>query len=104
MYSAVALGGLIVAATLGYLACAAIAIANGASAWWFVLGLPLAWYALPFVLRLLWFSLACLFRAERPDDVRLTLRERVRMFGREMHALARSAPRMALYRVLMRDP
>jgi triacylglycerol esterase/lipase EstA (alpha/beta hydrolase family) len=52
----------------------------------------------------LWFSLAWRFGARRPDDVRLSIAERVRMFWREMRALSRSAPRMALYRVLMRDP
>jgi triacylglycerol esterase/lipase EstA (alpha/beta hydrolase family) len=104
MLTALALGTLIVGGSLAYLGWAAYAIAQGASPWWFVVALPLAWYAIPFLFTVLWFTLAWRFGARRPDDVRLSIAERVRMFWREMRALSRSAPRMALYRVLMRDP
>src|SRR6266545_6057225 len=104
MLTALGLGALIVGGSLAYLAWAAIAIAHGASPWWFALGLPFAWYAIPFAFTVLWFSLAWRFGARRPDDVRLSTGERATMFWREMRALSRSAPRMALYRVLMRDP
>jgi len=104
MFTAFALGSLIVVGTGAYLAVALAAIEHGTNAWWFVLGLPIAWYAIPFAFTVLWFSLAWRFGAQRPDDVRLTIRDRMHMFWREMRALSRSAPRMALYRVLMRDP
>ncbi len=104
MFTAIILGTLIVGGCVAYLAAALAAIAQGASPWWFVLGLPIAWYAIPFVFTVLWFSLAWRFGARRPEDVRLTTAQRLHMFWREMRALARSAPRMALYRALMRDP
>src|ERR671925_1123105 len=104
MFTAFGLGALIVAGTLAYVAWAAIAIAQGANPLWFVLGLPLAWYAMPFLFAALWFALARRFGASAPQDVRLSLRQRARMFWREMLALSRSGHRMALYRWLMRDP
>jgi triacylglycerol esterase/lipase EstA (alpha/beta hydrolase family) len=104
MYTALILGSLIVVGCGAYLAFALAAIEHGTSPWWFVLGFPIAWYALPFLFSALWFSLAWRYGAQRPDDVSLTVRDRLRMFWREMRALSRSAPRMALYRVLMRDP
>lgn len=104
MITALILGTLIVVGSGAYFAAALAATAQGASPWWFVLGLPVAWYAIPFAFTVLWFSLAWRFGAQRPEDIRLTIGERLHMFWREMRALSRSAPRMALYRVLMRDP
>jgi triacylglycerol esterase/lipase EstA (alpha/beta hydrolase family) len=104
MFTAITLGALIVVGCAAYVAAAFAAAAHGVSPWWFVLGLPLAWYAIPFLFTVLWFSLAWRFGARRPEDVRLTSAERLHMFWREMRALSRSAPRMALYRLLMRDP
>jgi Palmitoyl protein thioesterase len=80
------------------------AIAAGAAAWPFVLALPLVYLAVPFVLVLVWFALAHAWRAERPAEVRLTWRERARLFVEEFVTVAGSAPRMIAYRWLVPDP
>ena len=104
MFTALFLGTLIVAGIVAYVAWALHAIAGGVNPLWFVLGLPIAWNAIPFVFTLIWVSLAWRFGAPRPGDARLSPSDRVRLFWREMRALSKSGLRMALYRVLMRDP
>ena len=80
------------------------AMAAGAAAWPFVLALPLVYLAVPFVLVLVWFALAHAWRAERPAEVRLTWRERARLFVEEFVTVAGGAPRMIAYRWLVPDP
>jgi triacylglycerol esterase/lipase EstA (alpha/beta hydrolase family) len=104
MWTAVVLGSLLVGGVAAYVALAVHAIARGAPAWPFVVGLPLAYLAVPFVFTCIWMTLGWWLRSERPDDVGLTLRQRLRMFGNEFASLAKSAPKMILYGVLMRDP
>jgi triacylglycerol esterase/lipase EstA (alpha/beta hydrolase family) len=104
VYTALALGTLIAGGIAAYVAWAALEVSRGVEPLWFVVAFPIAWHAIPFAFTAVWFSLAWRFRAERPGEVRLHARERVRMFWREMRALSRSALRMALYWALMRDP
>lgn len=104
MWTALVLGLLVLSGLAGYGTWAVHAIAQGASVWPFVIGLPLAYLAVPFAFTCLWFALAWVFRAERPDDIQLTAAARLRLFVNEFWALAKSAPRMIGYRFLMRDP
>jgi triacylglycerol esterase/lipase EstA (alpha/beta hydrolase family) len=80
------------------------AIALGWSVLWFIVALPLAFLAIPFLFCLLWFTLSWLHRAPRPAEVRLGAAALVRLWWRELLAIAGSVPRMICYRWLMRDP
>ena len=104
MWTAIILAALVAAGSVTYGAWASVAIAHGAPLWPFVVGIPFAYLAVPLLLTIFWFALAWWFRAKRPVNVRLALPARVVMFGGEFWALARSAPRMILYRWLMPDP
>ncbi len=104
MWTALVLGSLVLGGLAAYGAWAVHAVARGASVWPFVIGLPLVYLTVPFVFTCLWFTLAWVFRAERPDDIQLTAAARLRLFVNEFWALATSAPRMIGYRFLMRDP
>jgi len=83
---------------------AASHVANGSSAWPFVLGLPLAYGAVPLLFVSLWFAMAWLFRAERPAATHLRLRGVLRLLWHEFVTIAGNAPRMIFYRVLSPDP
>ena len=79
-------------------------LAAGAVAWPYVLALPLVYLAVPLLFVLVWFALAHVWRAERPNDIRLSSRERARLFVVEFLTVAGNAPRMIAYRWLMPDP
>jgi triacylglycerol esterase/lipase EstA (alpha/beta hydrolase family) len=104
MWTAILLAAIVVGGAAAYGAWAYHAVAQGAPLWPFIVGIPLAYFAVPLLLTIFWFALAWWFRAERPADIHLTLAARIAMFGREFRALARSIPRMILYRWLMPDP
>jgi triacylglycerol esterase/lipase EstA (alpha/beta hydrolase family) len=104
MWTAVVLGILIVGGVAAYVAFAIHAVTQGAPMWPFIVGLPLAYLAVPFVFTCIWITLGWWLRAERPDDVALTWRQRLRLFANEFASLAQSAPKMVMYGVLMRDP
>ncbi len=104
MWTALLLATLVAGGFAAYGAWTLHAVGQGAPLWPFVLGLPFAYLAFPLLFAILWFVLAWWFRAERPADVRLTLPARIAMFGREFWALARAAPRMILYRLVMPTP
>jgi len=104
MWTALILAAIVAGGAAAYGAWAYYAVADGAALWPFIVGIPLAYLALPLLLTIFWFALAWWFRAERPADIHLALPARIAMFGREFSALARSAPRMILYRWLMPDP
>ncbi len=104
MWTAVSLA-IVTAGILGaYGAWAADAVGHGASSWPFLLGVPLVYLALPFVLTCVWMALGWWWRAPRPADVRLTLGQQLRKFGCEFASLALSPPRMIFYRAFTRDP
>ncbi|MEP7329105.1 MAG: alpha/beta fold hydrolase [Betaproteobacteria bacterium] len=104
MWTAIFLATLIAAGVGAYGAWAAHAVAQGAAIWPFVLGLPLAYLAVPFLITGLWVTMGWRMRAPRPTDKVLGWRARVRLFVNEFLALAQSAPKMILYRWLVRDP
>jgi triacylglycerol esterase/lipase EstA (alpha/beta hydrolase family) len=104
MWTAITLAAAVAAGVFAYGLWAAHAVAQGAPLWPFVVGLPLTCLAVPFLITSFWFAVAWWFGAERPTDVRLRWRARLALFGNEFVALARSVPRMILYRILMPDP
>jgi triacylglycerol esterase/lipase EstA (alpha/beta hydrolase family) len=104
MWTAVSLALAYAAIFASYAWWAAGRLAAGAPAWPFVLALPLVYVAVPFLFVLAWFALAHVWRAERPDDTRLTSRERARLFVAEFLTVAGNAPRMIAYRLLLPDP
>ena len=101
MWTALILASAVVAGTAAYVAWGLYAVAHGAALWPFVVGIPFAFLAVPLLLTIFWFTVAWWFRAERPANIRLSLRERAAMFGRELWALARSIPRMIFFHWLM---
>jgi hypothetical protein len=104
MWTAIALWTLNLAGLAAYIYGATVGISRGIPAWWFVLGLPLAYLAIVFVVTLFYFALSWWFRAERPPDVRLSTAAIARMIWHEFWTLAGSAPRMMLYKLLVSDP
>ncbi len=104
MWTAITLGALVAGGAAAYIAWAARAVAQGAAMWPFVLGLPLAYLAAPFLFTCLWVTMAWWMRAAPPDELTLGWRQRVRFFIMEFVALAQSAPKMIAYRWLVRDP
>ena len=104
MWTAIALWTLNLAGLAAYIYGATVGIARGIPAWWFVLGLPVAYLAIVFVVTLFYFALSWWFRAERPPDVRLSTAAIARMIWHEFWTLAGSAPRMMLYKLLVSDP
>lgn len=104
MWTAVSLA-LAYGAIFGFYAFwAASNVAAGISAWPFVLGLPLVYLAVPLLFVSIWFAIAWLFRAERPEGTRLRMRGALRLFWDEVVTIAGNAPRMIFYRFLTRDP
>jgi len=104
MVTAVFLATFVLGLIAAYSAWTAHAVAHGAALWPFLLGFPLAYLAIPFALTCVWVFLGWWLRSERPDDVALTMRQRLRMFAGEFASLAQSALKMIFYAVLMRDP
>ena len=104
MWTAVVLGSFIVAMVALYGGWAWHAVGHGAALWPFVVGFPLAYLAFPFLFTCVWVTLGWWLRAPRPGEVELGLRDRLRLFGGEFASLSLSAPKMVLYRFLVRDP
>ena len=87
-----------------YISWAAYCVADGAAAWWFVAGAPVAYFAPVLLLVTVWFAMAWIWRTPRPPDAQLDLGASVRLFVGEVFAVAASWPLMAMHRLLMRDP
>ena len=104
MWTAVSLAIAYAAIFATYAAWAAARIAAGAPAWPYVLALPLVYAAVPLVFVTLWFAVAWRFADERPDDARLDMRGRLRLFLQEFATIASNSPRMILYRLLISEP
>ena len=102
--TALTLLALLIAGGVAYASWASDGIANGAPAWWFVVGAPIA-YLLPVVgLVALWFALSWIWRTPRPPQARLGIAGSLRLFTNEVLAVAGSWPAMALHRLFMHDP
>ena len=104
MVTALILGTILFGGAAAYVGWAAYAILHGASAWPIAAGGVALYFAIPFVAAGAWFTLAWIFRAQRPPALRIGLAASVRMFWNEMRAIGRAGPRMALYRWLLPDP
>lgn len=104
MWTALFMRVAIVGGLVAYAAWAYGAIGRGAPWWPFVLGLPLAYLALPFLFTSIWMYLGWRWRADAPAGVALSWAQRASVFLREFASIALSAPRMALYSTLLPDP
>src|SRR5690242_4565317 len=69
-----------------------------------ILGVPLAYCAIVFVITLVYFGAAWIYRAERPPQAQIGIGATLRMIGNEYRALLGSAVRMIFYKLLIRDP
>jgi len=102
--TALILFALLVFGIATYADVAAHAVARGASIWWYIAGVPVA-YLLPAVLlTAVWFSMAWIWRTPRPPEARLSLPAAIRLYADELFAVATSWPLVALHRLLVRDP
>ena len=104
MWTALTLATLFLVGSLGYAGWAVRAIDAGAPWWPFVIGYPLACAIVPLLFTCVWVLLGWWLRGERPGDISLTTGQKLRMFGNEFLALARSVPRMVFYRWSMPEP
>lgn len=104
MWTAVTLWATLSIALVAYLADAARAVMRGGSVLPWIAG-ALAWYfGAVAALTAVYFAIAWFFRSPRPPELRLTARATLRLVWREYATLAGAAPRMMLYRRLVRDP
>jgi triacylglycerol esterase/lipase EstA (alpha/beta hydrolase family) len=102
--TAVFLFVLVFGGAVAYVGWAARCVAQGAAAWWFVAGAPIAYLALPLFLTMLWFAVAWIWRTPRAAEAQLGFAGSIRLYVGELMAVAISWPLMALHRVLIRDP
>jgi triacylglycerol esterase/lipase EstA (alpha/beta hydrolase family) len=80
------------------------AIADGAAAWWFVAGAPIAYFAPAVLLVTLWFALAWIWRTPRPPEARLGVAATLRLYFVEIWTVGKSWLFMVLHRLLIHDP
>jgi pimeloyl-ACP methyl ester carboxylesterase len=104
MHTAISLAVTVIVGVVIYSEWANRMISAGADPIWFIFGVPLAAIAIPALLTVLWIALSWLFRAARPEEVRIGPLGLARLYGRETLAIALSVPRMIAYRWLMNDP
>jgi triacylglycerol esterase/lipase EstA (alpha/beta hydrolase family) len=104
MPTAIALWLVMGAALTGYVGWAARGIAGGVSPWWYVGWAPIAYAIVLGTITSSWFALAWIFRAPRPPAMRIGPAASLGLFWGEARAIARSGPRMALYRWLIPEP
>jgi len=104
MTTAVSLALVVLGGVAAYAWWGAHAVAAGANVLWVIAGAPLALLAVPMSFGVIWFTLAWLWGAPRPLEVRLGFGGFARMYWHEVLAIAGSAPRMIVYAWLMRDP
>lgn len=104
MTTAIALWLLLGGAIAAYAGWAAVAVAHGANPWWYVAGAVVAYPLALLAITGFWFAVAWLFRERRPPHARIGMAATARLFWNELRAIARSGPRMALYRWLIREP
>ena len=104
MTTAIGLWLLIGGAVALYAGWAGSAVAGGANPLWFLVAAPLVYAAILLSITTTWFALAWFYRAPRPPAARIGFAASARLFWDEMRAIARSGPRMALFRWLVRDP
>ena len=94
----------LVAGTAAYLRWALHWIADGAAAWWFVVGAPIAYFIPALVLVTLWFAMSWIWRSPRPPEARIGFAATMRLYITEVWVVAISWPLMGLHRWLIHDP
>jgi triacylglycerol esterase/lipase EstA (alpha/beta hydrolase family) len=104
MTTAITLWLLTGGAVAAYVGWAGIAVTRGADPWWFVAGALVAYFGILFAVTAVWFALAWRFRAPRPTYAQIGFAASAHLFWDELRAIARSGPRMAIYRLLVPDP
>jgi len=104
MWTAIALSIINLGGLVAYVYFASRDVTGGKSWVPWALGLPVLYFGIVLVLCLLYFAIAWAFRARRPHDVRIGPRATLRLIWHEYRALVGAAPRMILYRWLVRDP
>ena len=104
MTTAITLALAVIAGTALYAWWAIGALAGGLNPLWIAIGVPIAFFAIPVVLSVIYFTVSWIFRSPRPEDVTLGPRGLVRLYLHEVLAVAGSIPRMIFYRSLMPDP
>jgi len=103
MTTAIVLWLVVGSAVAAYAQWAAAAILEGANPWWYVAGAIVAYPLFIAAVTGFWFTLAWIFRAQRPPHARIGIIGSSRLFWNEARAIARF-PRMALYHWLVPDP
>jgi pimeloyl-ACP methyl ester carboxylesterase len=88
----------------GYADWAARRMAAGEPAWPYVVGLPVIYALLIFLITLVDFALAWMWRTPRPPDKQIGLGATLRMVMQEFFALLPSALRMMAYRLTTPTP
>jgi pimeloyl-ACP methyl ester carboxylesterase len=87
-----------------YIAWAASLAARGVPVWLLAIGALALYLALILIFTAIYFGVAWIYRARRPRDARIGVAATLRLFANEYRALAGSARRMMLYKLLVRDP
>jgi triacylglycerol esterase/lipase EstA (alpha/beta hydrolase family) len=93
-----------VAGVAAYASWASHWIAQGVSAWWFIAGAPLAYFAPALVLVTLWFVITWIWRTPRPPEARLGFASIMKLYWTEIWTVGMSWMLMVLHRWLIRDP
>ena len=104
MWTAVTLWLAAIAGASVYAIVAFRLIAAGDSALPWIGGVFLLYFGIVLFLCAVYFTIAWLWRARRPREVRIGLRATLRLIWREYRTLAGAAPRMMFYGWLVRDP
>jgi triacylglycerol lipase len=104
MWTAVTLWLAAIAGASVYAIVAYRSIAAGDSALPWIGGVFLLYFAIVLFLCTVYFTIAWLWRARRPREVRIGWRSTLRLVWREYRTLAGAAPRMMFYGWLVRDP
>ena len=104
MWSAVSIAVMLAVGGALYAAWALPAVARGAPALPYVLGVPALYLGIVAFCVVWYFVLAWIFRARRPRDMQIGVLATLHLIWFEYWTLAGAAFRMLLYRVLVRDP
>ena len=104
MWTASALWVTTIVAVAAYAEFAVHAVMRGGSAVPWVLGAFALYFGAILLLCVSYFTIAWIWRARRPADVRLGVAATLRLWWREYATLAGSPPRLMLYALLVRDP
>ena len=104
MWTAFSLSAIVALGTAIYAIAGYRAVERGASVISWIAGAPLVFVAFCTATAALWFTIAWIWRAQRPADARIGFGQGVRMFAQECIALGGSVVHMIFYRSLVRDP